>query len=170
MAWLSLRNRDQKKSLTLTVFILLFAVAAHGADAITSASVDAETGASKQLETVKISDNFSVAYAMNDDGALFILADDLTDAYRQDELASDSLFKGQLVQVKGAIEKMSKSDATKPWLNLVGDDASGKKVRCSLKRGQLLGKNLEPGDTIQIKGVCDGMKLSVSVLEGEIIE
>lgn len=138
-------------------------------DAVTSASVDATTGASKPLEAVQVSGDFSVAYAVNDDGALFILAPDLADAYRRDELASDSLFKGHVLVVKGEIEKTSKPDAGKPWLTLVGDAGSGKKVRCSLKGGQLLGKSLASGDKVQVRGVCDGMKLSVSLSDGEII-
>lgn len=139
-------------------------------DAVTAASVDAETGASKQLEPIAISDNFSVAYAINDDGALFITASDLINAYQQDELASDALFKDKIVQVKGEVEKTSKPDAAKPWLTLIGDGTSGKKVRCSLRTGQLAGRNVPPGTVVQIRGPCGGMKLSVSILEGEIIE
>ena len=138
-------------------------------DAVTAASVDAATGASKQLEPIAVSGDFSVAYAVNDDGALFILARDLTDAYRRDELASDSLFSGKAVIVKGEVEKTSKADAPKPWLTLSGDDDSGKKVRCSLKPGQLPGGDIV-GKTVQIRGRCDGMKLSVSVADGEIID
>lgn len=141
-----------------------------GVDAVTSASIDAETGASKQLDPIKISENFSVAYACNDNGAIFIVASDLTDAYQQDELASDSLFKGKDMIVKGEVEKTSKPDAAKPWLTLVGDANSGKKVRCALKKGQLENENIEAGRTIQIRGVCDGMKLSVSLVEGEIVD
>lgn len=141
-----------------------------GVDAVTSASIDATTGASKQLDPIKISDSFSVAYAINDNGAVFIVARDLTDAYQQDELASDSLFKGKDIIVKGEVEKMSKADAAKPWLTLMGDENSSKKVRCALKKGQLEGKNLEAGRTVQIRGVCDGMKLSVSIVEGEIVD
>ncbi|MDR0361652.1 MAG: OB-fold putative lipoprotein [Planctomycetota bacterium] len=139
-------------------------------DAVTSASVDAETGASRRLEPIQVSGGFSVAYAVNDDGALFIAARDLTDAYRRDELASDSLFKGKVVVIRGEVEKTSKKDAAKPWLSLAGDGESGKRIRCALRPGQLLEKNVEPGGVVRIRGVCDGMKLSVSVSEGEIIE
>lgn len=162
----------------LAMVLILFAVAGgHGADAengevdaSTSASVDATTGASQTLEPVTISGNFSVAYAHNDDGALFIQARDLADAYHRDELASDSIFKGNRVVIRGTIEKTSKPDAAKPWVGLVGDEASGKKIRCSLKAGQLSGKTLGKGDSVQIRGVCEGMKLSVSVVEGELLE
>lgn len=139
-------------------------------DAVTAASVDAETGASKRLEPVAISDRFSVAYAINDDGALFITAGDLINAYQQDELASDALFKDRIVQVKGEVEKTSKPDAAKPWLTLIGDGTPGEKVRCSLRTGQPAGKSILPGAVVQIRGSCGGMKLSVSILEGEIIE
>lgn len=139
-------------------------------DAVTSASVDAETGASKQLEAIKVTDKFSVAYAINDDGAVFIVAADLTDAYRRDELASDSIFKDKAMIIKGEVEKTSKPDTAKPWVSLVGDAESGKKVRCALKKDQLAGRNVGPGDIVQVRGVCDGMKLSVSVREGEILD
>ena len=138
-------------------------------DAVTSASVDAETGASKQVEEVKVSDGFSVAYAVNYDGALFVMAKDLIDAYRRDELASDALFKGKAVLVKGEVDKTSKPDAAKPWVSLV-DNETGKKVRCALKVGQLADRTPTAGTVVQVKGVCDGMKLSVSITEGEIVD
>lgn len=149
--------------------ILFLAADVTAADAETAASVDAETGASKELEAVKVTDKFSVAYAENDDGSLFIMARDLADGYRRDELASDSLFKGKTMVIKGEVEKTSKPDAAKPWLTLVGDE-TGKKIRCSLKKGQLAEKNIEAGGIVQIRGVCEGMKLSVSIAEGEIID
>ena len=144
--------------------------AGNGVDAVTSASVDATTGASKQVEAIKVTGTFSVAYAVNDDGALFVMARDLADAYQRDELASDTLFKGKAVLVKGRVEKTSKADAAKPWLTLAEDDASGKKVRCALQAGQLSAKAIEPGNTVQVKGTCEGMKLNVSITEGVIIE
>lgn len=157
----------------ILIAVLLLAGACPAADetetdAVTAASYDATTGASQALEPVTVSGGFSVAFAVNDDGNLFIQARDLTDAYRRDELASDALFKDKLMVVRGTVEKTSKPDAAKPWVTLVGDDESGKKVRCSLKKGQLEGKSVQPGDSVQITGVCDGMKLSVSVTEGEI--
>lgn len=139
------------------------------ADAITSASIDATTGATRQLEPIKVTDSFSVAYAVNDDGALFIRADDLADAYGRDELASDSLFKGRTMVVRGDVERMSKPDAAKAWI-VLGGGASGKKVRCALAKGGPAGKNVKPGDTVQVRGVCEGMKLNVSIVKGEIIE
>lgn len=141
-----------------------------GVDAVTSASLDATTGASQALEPVAVSGDFSVAYALNDDGALFIQARDLADAYHRDELMSDSIFKDKDVVVRGVIEKTSKPDAVKPWITLIGDDSSGKKIRCSLKKGQLAARGIEPGGTVQVRGICDGLKLSVSLSDGEIID
>lgn len=161
---------------TVKILFLLFVLTpvsarcADGVDAVTSASVDAETGASKQLAAVQVTGDFSVAYALNDDGALFIMAPDLTDAYGRDELASDSLFRGKAMVVKGTVDKTSKPDADNPWVRLMGGGASGKKVRCSLKPGQLSGRNLGEGAVVQVRGVCDGMKLAVSIAEGEIID
>ncbi|MDR1612376.1 MAG: OB-fold putative lipoprotein [Planctomycetota bacterium] len=154
----------------LAAFCAAGALSADGVDAVTSASRDAETGASKQLAPVAVSGDFSVAYALNDDGALFIMARDLAEAYGRDELASDALFKGKVVRVKGEVEKASKPDADKPWLTLLGGGASGKRVRCSLKKGELSGGPVGPGTVVQVRGVCDGMKLSVSVVEGEIVD
>lgn len=167
-----------KKTFAVAAATLLIAsFAAHGedaavgeVDAVTAASVDATTGASKQLEPIKVSDSFSVAYAINDDGALFIQARDLTDAYRRDELASDSLFKGKTIVVRGTIEKTSKPGAARPWITLEGDEESGKKIRCSLRPELAAGKRFNPGDVVQVTGVCDGMKLNIALLEGEIIE
>lgn len=139
-------------------------------DAVTSASVDATTGASKQLEPVKVDGDFSVAYALNDDGALFLQARDLADAYHRNETASDSIFKGNLVVVRGVVEKTSKPGAGKPWITLAGDDGSGKKVRCSLKKGQLAEQVPEAGVAVQVRGICDGMKLSVSLSDAEILD
>ena len=169
------RKKNSSRGITrrftaLALIMVLSPAFVLAMDAVTSASVDAETGASRQVEAVQVSDGFSVAYAVNDDGALFILAPDLADAYRRDELASDSLFKGKILAVKGEVDKTSKPDAAKPWITLAGDGESGTKVRCSLKAGQLAGKTFEPGDTVQILGVCDGMKLSVSLVDGEIAE
>lgn len=153
---------------------LLSAFPARGAeeavDTVTAASVDATTGASKQLEPVRISDKFSVAYAENDDGSLFITAGDLADAYGRDELSSDSLFKEKAMVIKGTVEKTSKADAAKPWLTLAGPKGSAKKVRCSLKAGQLAGRDIAAGRVVQIRGVCEGMKLNVAVIDAEIID
>lgn len=167
-------RRCALSSAILVFAALLVPPAAAGgeekADAVTSASIDAATGASKQLEAVKVTDAFSVAYAENDDGSLFITAKDLTDAYRRDELASNSFFKDKTMVVKGEVEKTSKPDAAKPWITLAGDGESGKKVRCSLKAGQLTDTPVEAGDIVQIRGVCSGMILSVSLGEAEILE
>ncbi|MCC8110003.1 MAG: OB-fold putative lipoprotein [Planctomycetes bacterium] len=162
----------RRRAWCLAVILLATAGAASAqdVDAVTSASIDATTGASATVDPIQISDNFSVAYAVNDDGALFVLAADLAGAYGRDELQSDALFKGKIVQVKGVVEKMSKPDAARPWLTLAGDGESGKTVRCSLRAGQLAGKTIHAGDTVQVRGVCDGMKLSVSVQDGELVE
>lgn len=136
-------------------------------DAVTEASVDAATGASKQVEEIKVTDTFSAAYAVNDDGALFIMAKDLSNAYSRDELASDSLFKGKTMVVKGTVEKTSKTDAAKPWVTLAGDGDGGKKIRCSL---ETLPQAAAPDKVVQIRGVCDGMKLNISITEGVIVD
>lgn len=139
-------------------------------DVTTAASVDATTGASRQVAEITVGGSFSVAYAVNDDGALFIMAPNLTDAYQRDEMASDSLFKGKEMVVKGTVEKTSKPDAGKPWVTLVGDDASKKKVRCALVSGGLDGKKAAPGSVVQVRGVCEGMKLSVAIAEARILD
>ena len=144
--------------------------AASEPDAVTAASVDATTGASKELEPVKVTDSFSVAYAINDDGSLFIAAADLADAYQRDELASDSLFKDKEMVVKGTLEKRSRPGTDKPWVSLSGGGESGKKVRCALKKGQLRENGADVGAVVQIRGVCKGMKLSVSIEEGEFLD
>lgn len=141
-----------------------------GVDTMTSASVDATTGASKQVAEITVGGSFSVAYAVNYDGALFIMAPNLTDAYQRDELASDALFKGKDMVVKGTVEKTSKPDARKPWITLVGDDASKKKIRCALAPGGLDGKKAEPGATVQVRGTCEGMKLSISLSDARILD
>lgn len=171
-----IKRRAAGMALVIACSLFLSALSAQGGDSagavdtVTSASVDAETGASKQVEAIKVTDKFSVAYAINDDGAVFIMAADLTAAYRRDELSSDSIFKDKVMVVKGAVEKTSKPDADKPWISLSGDGESGKKVRCSLEKGQLSGRDIEAGKVVQVRGMCDGMKLSVSIREGVILD
>lgn len=170
------KRRVSGMALVLACFLFPPMLSARGGDsaetvdAVTSASVDAETGASKQVEAIKVTDKLSVAYAINDDGAVFIMAADLTAAYRRDELSSDSIFKDKVMVVKGTVAKTSKPDADKPWISLVGDGESGKKVRCLLKKGQLSGRDFEAGSVVQVRGMCDGMKLSVSIREGVILD
>ncbi len=146
------------------------ALSADDVDAVTAASYDAETGASTVLEPVSVAGDFAVAYATNDDGSFFIQARDLADAYHRNETASDALFKGNAVVVKGTVERTSKPGAGRPWIVLAGDDSSGKTVRCALRSGEMPEPPPEPGSVVQVRGVCDGMKLSVSLSDGELME
>ncbi|MCC8167210.1 MAG: OB-fold putative lipoprotein [Planctomycetes bacterium] len=139
-------------------------------DAVTAASIDAETGASTVLEPVSVVGDFAVPYATNDDGSFFIQARDLADAYHRNETASDSLFKGNAVVVKGTVERTSKPGAKRPWIVLAGDGNSGKTVRCALRPGEMTEPPPEPDSVVQIRGICDGMKLSVSLSDGEFLK
>jgi hypothetical protein len=85
-----------------------------------------------------------------------VAAHELEAAYRANEVAADSRFKGKLVRVTGVIRRISKDILDDPHIMLASDDMLGG-VLCSFRGGTEDGiGSLVAGQHVALRGMGDG--------------
>ncbi len=93
------------------------------------------------------------------DAEVQITANELFDAYTQDEVAADVSYLGKVLEVSGTLKEIRTTDNGKPALVLETHDALFG-VLCEFE-DEAVAKALEPGSEVKIKGVCSGMLFDV---------
>ena len=101
-----------------------------------------------------------------------ISATDLLDAYDANGVAADELYKGQLVEITGTIGSIDKDVFDTAYITL--ENSNNKysilSVQCYFDDDHLSQlASLSVGDTITIRGVCDGHSLNVMVKKCELV-
>jgi hypothetical protein len=88
-------------------------------------------------------------------------ADSLFNRFQTDEAGSNKAFLGQVLEVKGKIGDVQKTDST---LNVELEGSSGLGgINCSMAMGQ---KNvLQKGQAITLKGRCTGFLMDVNLVD-----
>ena len=98
-----------------------------------------------------------------------IMANDLYEIYRSNELAGDNKFKGKIVTVKGTITAIGKDIIDQPYVSLQGDSIGMFGVQCFIKSSEVnRAMNLEKGQYMFLKGKVKGLMGSV-ILEDCLI-
>ena len=83
-------------------------------------------------------------------------AAELIDAFSEDEMAADALYGGKVLEVLGAVKRMT-GDESAPIL-VIGDTIRDISISCYLQTEtpqQYAG--LERGEVVKVKGICNGM-------------
>jgi hypothetical protein len=94
---------------------------------------------------------------------------ELVKEFEDDEEASGKKYTDQVIAVKGSIIKIEKDDSTQKIL--LGERSSLGGVLCELdKRHKSQLENLQPGQPVEIKGVCTGMLMDVILTRCVLIE
>jgi hypothetical protein len=92
--------------------------------------------------------------------------------YAKDKAASDTLYKGKLLEVSGVVERVG----TDPILNapeimlVAGSAKQGPGVDCIIdaRYSQQAGK-VRPGQTVTVAGTCDGFAVNVLLLHCRLL-
>ena len=101
-----------------------------------------------------------------EEAAFELSASALTEAFSNDEITADSKYTGKVIQVKGPLRRMIRNDST---LILMMGDNELMGVSCYLEKDQIPGsQNLAPGESITVKGICNGVLMDV-VLDNAIL-
>lgn len=97
-------------------------------------------------------------------------ATELYAAFESDEAASNQQYIGQIIQVEGPIGEKLMDENMAPVIVLRAPDAMAG-VMCTLLKDQLATyEKLEVGQTVTLKGKCNGMLMDVVLDEGVIVE
>ena len=95
------------------------------------------------------------------EATISISADDLMQAYKDNQIAADQAYKGKILIVKGTINKMGGDN--QPFV-LLDTNEPFKAVQCVFPRGSESSlASLRTGQTIRIEGRCDSMLYSMNV-------
>jgi hypothetical protein len=89
--------------------------------------------------------------------------------YDANGVSADMKYKGKVLSVTGTVKKIDKDFMDKIYVSLKGDGYYGD-IRCYFAESHIQeAANLSKGQTITVKGICDGQSIDVS-LKGCIIE
>lgn len=97
-----------------------------------------------------------------EDAAFKLSVADLVEAFSNDEVKANGLYAGKVIEVEGALKEMILNDST--LILLMGDSTQMTGVSCYLQKDQKdKYTNLTRGETVKVKGICNGMLLDVVV-------
>jgi len=91
--------------------------------------------------------------------------------YKANEVAADNKYKGKLVQVSGEVDKIGKDITDTMYVVIKGDSSNFTDVQCFFnkdKADQLA--QLQKGQSLTIKGKCNGLMMNVLIKDCEIIK
>jgi hypothetical protein len=92
----------------------------------------------------------------------------LIEAFSNDETGADSMYTGKVIQVTGPLRNMIRNDST--LILVLGGDEELMGVSCYMERSQIArSENLRQGESITIKGFCNGMLMDVVLDNGILV-
>jgi len=92
--------------------------------------------------------------------AFTLAASELIDAFVNDEASANMLYGGKILEVKGTVNEILFSDSA--MVLLMGNPDQMATVSCYLYNAdQSRSASLQPGDSVRIKGICNGMLMDV---------
>ncbi|MCC6384789.1 MAG: OB-fold putative lipoprotein [Bacteroidia bacterium] len=90
-----------------------------------------------------------------------VSADTLFARYNSDEATSDSLYLGKILLVSGIVKETDSVSDSIYTIYLESGDPSGL-ISCEMERGQVAAlQHLKEGDSVVIKGRCNGFLMDV---------
>jgi DNA-directed RNA polymerase subunit M/transcription elongation factor TFIIS len=90
--------------------------------------------------------------------ALYVSAEDLYGAYKEDQTVADSRYTGRILQVIGEVADIGKDAEGDAYVCLAGSDREST-VQCFFPKSEEDAlERLSKGDTIRVVGECKGMK------------
>ncbi len=96
----------------------------------------------------------------NEKAAFSLSVAELVNAFMTNESQANEAFVGKVVEVQGVLKEMILNDST--LVLLMGDSTQTTGVSCYLQREERSKyKSLTRGQTVVVKGVCNGMLLDV---------
>jgi len=103
-----------------------------------------------------------------EDAAFRLSVSELVDAFSQDESQANALYAGKVLEVHGTLKEMILNDST--LILLMGDSSQMTGVSCYLQKDQKdKYTSLKRGDTVSVKGICNGMLLDVVLDKGILL-
>lgn len=89
--------------------------------------------------------------------------------FEQDEAAANTKYLDKVVEVKGTVKEVMKSDNSITLL--LGEADAMSSVSCSLSAGAAKDAgDVKAGDEVTIRGICSGMLLDVALANCEIVK
>jgi hypothetical protein len=93
----------------------------------------------------------------------------LIEAFSNDETRADSMYTGKIIQVTGSLRKMIRNDST--LILVLGGDEELMGVSCYMEKSQIPGsEQLTRGESITVKGFCNGMLMDVVLDNGILVK
>jgi len=103
----------------------------------------------------------------NEDAAFGLSVSELVDAFSSDETEATSRYAGKVLEVRGNLKEVIRSNNT--TILLMGDSTRMTGVSCYLQSDEKTDHaTLKPGETVTVKGICNGMLIDV-VLDKAIL-
>jgi hypothetical protein len=95
-----------------------------------------------------------------EEAAFRLSVTELVSAFSNDETQAYSLYLGKIIEVDGTLKEMILNDST--LILLMGDSTQMTGVSCYLQKDQKdKYTQLKRGESISVKGICNGMLLDV---------
>lgn len=92
----------------------------------------------------------------------------LVNEFSKNESRANSLYLGKILEVQGLLNEIILNDST--LVLLLGDSSQGMGVSCYLQKDQKeLYTTLKRGESVHVKGICNGMLLDVVLDKGIVL-
>lgn len=104
----------------------------------------------------------------NEEPAYKLSVAELVEEFEADEQEAHSRYGGKVLQVRGPLKEMIRNDSS--VILLMGDTDAMTGVSCYLLEDQAeLSENLTSGETVSVKGICNGMLMDVMLDKGILL-
>ena len=104
-----------------------------------------------------------------EEAVVFLQAPELFNAYTSNEVRADSLYLNKVLQVQGAVENILHNEQGAITLVLEGTDLFG--ISCELAESETQkAAQIKIGNTVILKGLCNGMLVDVVLAKCVLIE
>lgn len=87
----------------------------------------------------------------------YVTATELYAAYDANAVAADAKYKGQVIQVTGVVDSIDEDIMGDAYVTLTADEYGWDSVQCYFPDSERAAlASLRSGQTVRVKGVCDG--------------
>ncbi len=103
-----------------------------------------------------------------EEAAFKLSVSQLVDAFSQNESQANSIYLGKILEVQGILKEIILNDSS--LVLLLGDTAQSTGVSCYLQKDQKdRYTTLKRGESVNVKGICNGMLLDVVLDKGILL-
>lgn len=97
-----------------------------------------------------------------------ISAEDLVNAFEEDEAAANNLYLDKTMQVKGVVAEIEPGQEGKVIIYLEGNMMGS--ISCLFSEELINEENVSPGEEIELKGKCSGYILDVVLTKCSVVK